>query len=276
MTTPTAAEQYAQRVQAYGAQQARLGPAPEDRWASMAASFRLDPKRQLEANTLAVAALVEPGDVVIDVGGGAGRISLPVALRCRELINVEPSAGMREQFEASAGEAGIGNARCIADGWPESARGLTADVVMLANVTYFVPDIVPFVQALRAAARRRVIIGVWSIPPPNHGASLFELLHGEPQARVPSYRELLPVLWDMGLLPDVQVLPDPFRRAGERPPTREAAIQFAIARGNAERLPGAAQTVEAHFDELFAPVDGGFAPKWTPPTREMLITWAES
>jgi hypothetical protein len=272
----SAAEHYASLVDAYNAQLARVGPGAPDRWGAMAAGFRLNPRRELEANTAAVAALIEPGDVVIDVGGGAGRISLPVALRCRELINVEPSAGMREQFDASAAEAGITNARCVAEPWPAAGLGLQADVVMLANVTYFVPDIVPFVQALRAAARRRVIIGVWSIPPPNHAASLFELLHGEPQARVPSYRKLLPVLWDLGLLPDVKVLTDPFRRAGERPPTREAAIEFAIGRGSAEGVPKAAEIVAAHFDELYSPGPDGFVPKWTPSVREMLISWTES
>jgi hypothetical protein len=271
----SAAEHYASLVDAYSAQLARVGPGAPDRWGAMAAGFRLNPRRELEANTAAVAALIEPGDVVIDVGGGAGRVGLPVALRCREVVNVEPSAGMREQFEASATEASITNARAIGGAWPGAAVGLQADIVMLANVTYFVRDILPFIEGLRAAARRRVIIGVWSVPPPNHAGSLFELLHGEPQARVPSYRELLPVLWDLGLVPDVKVLTDPFRRAGERPPTREAAIEFAIARGSAERVPGAAGIVAAHFDDLYAAGADVFVPKWTPPTREMLITWTE-
>lgn len=272
----SAAEHYANLVDAYNAQLQRIGPAAPDRWGAMAAGFRLNPRRELEPNTSALASLIEPTDTVIDVGGGAGRVALPVALHCREVVNVEPSAGMREQFEASAAEAGITNARAVGGAWPDAAAGLQADVAMLANVTYFVRDIVPFIDALRRTARRRVIIGVWSVPPPNHGASLFELLHGEPQARVPSYRELLPVLWDLGLLPEVKVLTDPFRRAGERPPTREAAIAFAIARGSAERVPGAAETVAQHFDQLFDTVPDGFVAIWTPLVREMLITWTES
>lgn len=262
-------------VDAAAAQNARLAPPAGDRWASRASSFRLDPRRNLEANTAAVLALIEPGDSVIDVGGGAGRVGLPVALHCREVMNVEPSEAMRREFEASALEAGIQNARNVAGGWPEGAAGLEADVVMVANVTYFVRDIVPFVKALDAASRRRVIISVWSVPPPNHGAALFELLRGEPQAPAPSYRELLPVLWDLGLLPDVQVLRDPFRGARERPPTRDDAVRMAIQRAGAEHLPDAAAAVEAHFDELFTQVPEGFIPKWLPPTREMLITWSK-
>ncbi|MBA4181878.1 MAG: hypothetical protein C0506_14905 [Anaerolinea sp.] len=270
---PTSAETYASLVDAYSAQMARLSASSADRWASRASQFRLDPRRELEANTKAALALIRPDDVVIDVGGGAGRVALPVALHCTEVINVEPSIGMREQFDASAKEAGISNARCIDGGWPSAAAGLSADVVMLANVTYFVRDIVPFVEALNATARRLVIIAVWSVPPPNHHTALFELLHGEPQARVPTHRELLPVLWDMGLLPDVRVLPDPFRHARMRPPTREDALRFALDSASATNLPNAEATVRKRFAGLFRETPEGFMPTWLPDTREMLITW---
>ena len=276
MTLEQSSRAYAAMAEAAARQSARLAPSGGDPWATRAASFRLNPRRELEANTAAVVALIQPGDTVIDVGGGAGRIGLPVALHCRELINLEPSPAMREEFDASAREAGITNARCVDGAWPAASAGLQADVVMTANVTYLVRDIVPFVRALDRTATRRAVISVWSVPPPSHGAALHELFHGEPQVIAPSYRELLPVLWDLGILPDVMVLPDPFRRPRERPATREQAVELAVVRGNAEHMPGAAALVESHFDELFIPSPEGFVPKWIPATREMLITWMKT
>ena len=64
-----------------------------------------------------IASYVQPDDVVIDVGGGAGRISLPVALRCREVVNVEPSIAMGAGFRANADQAGISNARLVEGDW---------------------------------------------------------------------------------------------------------------------------------------------------------------
>ena len=267
---------YAARVDACTAQNARVATPSGDRWASRASLFRVDPRRSLEANTATVAALVDPGDILLDIGGGAGRVSLPIALRCREVINIEPSPAMRDQFDAAAAEAAITNARCLAQGWPSAAATLSGDVALVANVTYFVRDIVPFIEALVAAAGKRVIISVWSVPPPNHPATLFELLHGEAKERVPTHRDLLPVLWDLGILPDVRLLPDPFRGARQRPPTREAAVAFALQSANGEALAGAAGVVHAHFDELFSPSPEGFVPRWIPPVREMLITWVTS
>ena len=270
---PTAAEAYAARVDAFNQQAARVSAPRSDRWAARAAMFRLDPRRTLEANTAAVAALVGSNDVVVDVGGGAGRVCLPIALHCAEVVNIEPSAAMRAEFEASAAEAGISNARCIDADWPAGAAGIEGDVVLVANVTYFVREIVPFVAALTAAARKRVVISVWSVPPPNDAAKLFELIHGEPQALSPSHRDLLPVLWEMGLLPEIRTLPDEFRTARMRPPTVEDAVKLAVEVASGSSVARAEDTIRAHFDELYAPSPEGFVPLWRLPSREMLITW---
>lgn len=276
MEDSESSRRYAARVDAAAAQTTNFGRGGGDAWAERASHFRLDPRRELDANTAAVLALIEPDDTLVDVGGGAGRVALPAALRCRSVTNVDPSAAMRAEFEASAREAGITNARAIDGSWPDGAEELEADVVTVSNVTYFVRDIVPFVRALERVARRRVIITVWSVAPASQGAELFELLHGKPRAMAPSYRELLPVLWDLDILPDVRVLPGPLRRGGERPPTRETAVQLALQRGGAEHIEGAAAVVEAHFEELFHASPEGFVPRWIPPVKELLITWTRS
>ena len=90
---------------------------------------------------------MQPEDTVVDAGGGAGRVSLPLALRCQELINVDPSPGMKAEFEAAATEAGIDNALFIQSDWLEATE-LAGDLVITSNVTYFVRDIVTFVRKM--------------------------------------------------------------------------------------------------------------------------------
>ena len=48
---------------------------PGDHWVDLAELFRLDPRRPRDANLAAVAEYLEPSDVFLDVGGGAGRVS---------------------------------------------------------------------------------------------------------------------------------------------------------------------------------------------------------
>lgn len=271
----TAAEKYAARIDAVNAQRRRVrGEEPAaDRWAGRTARrFRMDPHRELHANLQIIASYVQPDDVVVDVGGGAGRVCLPLALRCREVINVDPSPAMGAEFEDCAAEAGITNARYVRADWL-AAEGVAGDVVLAANVTYFVRDIVPFVEKMAAAARRRVMITVWSIPPPDQNAKLFRLIYGEEQEPVPSYRELLPVLWELGILPDVRVLPEPFLAGAQLPQTREEAVSRALEVIGVDDEPRARAPIGAHFDELFAPSPEGFRPLWLPDVRELVITW---
>src|SRR6516162_4861867 len=108
----SAANRYAARVDAVLAQRTRLrGPQPPgDRRAACPADHPLvkaDPLRPLDPNLVVIASYIEADDVIIDVGGGAGRISLPLALRCREVINVEPSPTMAMGFRRNAAGAGI-------------------------------------------------------------------------------------------------------------------------------------------------------------------------
>ncbi|MBV9543753.1 MAG: class I SAM-dependent methyltransferase [Chloroflexi bacterium] len=180
MMVITPADEYAARVAAFEDMRLRWrGGAGGDEWSpAIAEQARADPRRVPDANLEALASYIDADDTVLDVGGGAGRIGLALAPRCREVINVDPSAAMRAQFERTAAESGITNARFVESVWP--APDISGDVVLTTHVTYFVRDIVPFVRALEAAARRRVLIGLWSVPPPHMGANVYELVFGGP------------------------------------------------------------------------------------------------
>lgn len=271
----TAAETYAARIDAVNAQNARTRGERSrgDRWSgAMAKRFRADPHRTLDANLEAIASYIRTDDVLIDVGGGAGRLGLPLALRCRELIDVDPSSGMRQEFEESMAEAGINNARFVPSGWLE-AGDTNGDVVLAANVTYFVREIVPFIRKLESAARRRVIVQIASPPPPMMNANLALLVFGEEQELVPGQPDLLPVLWELGILPDVRVLPEPFTGFPDVAASREEAIGRALQMLEASDEEAARRKLEEHFDELFGKTEAGFEPLWRPVMRQLLITW---
>ena len=273
----SAANRYAAMVNAVNAQRARLQgqQSGEDYWSGpVARHFRFDPRRNLDTNLAVIVSYVEPSDVLLDIGGGAGRVSLPLARRCREVINVEPSPGMRQEFLESAAEAGITNTRLVHAGWPE-AGGLRGDVAFSADVTYFVADIVPFIQGLEDASRRRVILSLWSQPPPNRRAQTFSLVYGEAQEPSPGHTHLLPVLWEMGILPDIRVMPLLPWWEREQISTHDEAVEMALEGSwlKPEDRDHARVVIESHFDELFTTTARGFRPLWHPGMRELLITW---
>jgi SAM-dependent methyltransferase len=281
----SAAETYAARVDAVTTQRTRLrGPQPAgDLFGTLPPNHPLlnvAARGALEPNLEIIASYVEPDDVIVDVGGGAGRYSLPLALRSREVINVDPSAAMLAGFAASANQGEVTNIRSIQADWlaVDPPQGTLA----LANhVTYLTRDIVPFIQKLEAAASRRVLITVNSPQPPSWNRELFRLVHGEVEELVPGHVELVNVLWEMGIEPDVRMLAMPTTVFALQP-TREAAVQYAIGRFTdqwalwplgAELEARLRQVLETRFDELFRKTPDGYIPAWITPGREVVITW---
>jgi len=264
------------RAQVEAAEAVRAADRPGGRWTGhVVQRLRGDPHRAPSALFLGIASYVQPRDIVIDVGGRAGRHGLPLALRCKEVINVDPSPAMLARFKASAAEAGIANVQAIQSDWLSAAE-IKGDIALVSSVTYFVPDIVPFIEKVAASARRRVIICMLRLPNPNDFAPYYESLHGKALPPVPGYREILPVLWEMGILPEIRIFP--FDMHNEVLPDRGAAFKRVLTTAQFRGVDEArARTVlEEHFDELFAPITGGFTLRSNLDNREILVTWDTS
>ena len=270
-----AAEQYNAMVKARQDQQARLAtPFGEWYWERFAHTYRFNPYREPEPQLAETLRYIEPGDDIIEIGGGAGRIGLPLALRARSLRNIEPSAAMRKQFALSVEEHSIANADAIASAWP-TADQIAADVALTVDVTYFINDIEPFLRAMHESASRRVIILTWTVAPPNVNAELFQVGFGEPEAPSPGFQELLPVIWDMGIVPDVQVVDQPFTWPERLPTTEDEAVKFAVSELAAFGQPDAEENIRRSVGTLFKRSDI-YQPVWRTPSDGMVITWNRS
>ena len=245
---------------------------PGDHWSSEAELFRLDPRRPLDDNLTAIAGYLQPTDRLLDVGGGAGRVSLALASRVAEVALVEPSAAMRAQFESVRADAGIANAHSVPDWWLESDA--TGDVAITCDVIYFVRDIVPFIARLHNAAARRVMITVWRPTPGDCDAELRRIILGEALPRWPGLSELAAVLWEMDLLPHIRPLPEPPWWIPETGGglTIEQAADLAMGRLDTQD-DAVHRRVMANLAPLFDRNAGGLTPRWLNPMREVLLTW---
>ena len=266
------AERYNEMVLARARQQQRLNnPFDESYWQRYAPGYRFDPHREPEPLLAAGLRYVEPDHELIEVGGGAGRIGLPFALRAASVLNVEPSDAMREQFRLAVADFAIDNATLLPSRWPTD-EDVHADLVITADVTYFISDIEAFVRALHDAARRRVIIFTWTVPPPNVNAELFEAAFGEPEEPSPGFRELLPVIWELGIVPDVQIVDEPFTWPAMRVTDDDDAVRMALDELGLPPGHPAGERIRPHIDDLFDRSQE-YRLRWRTPSNGMLITW---
>ena len=151
-----------------------------------------------------LAGLVDADARVIDVGAGGGRITIPLSLRVREMVAVEPSAAMRDVLMQGIDQRGIRNLRIIPETW-ETAEVDPADLVFAAHVTYGIPDIEPFLRKLDAHATKVAALVAFTDPAQHVLAPFWKYVYGEARLRLPCRDELLDVLRELGT--SLQVIP---------------------------------------------------------------------
>ncbi len=212
---------WAARVRAHHEQTARLRETPEggDFYAPVSRLFIADPRRTDDEVLDHLLPLAQPGEVWLDIGAGAGRYALPLALKVREVIALDPSPGMLEALREQAAEHGIANVRTIEARWPpDPAAGPppTADVALIANLGYDVEAIGPFLDAMEAAAGRLCVAILADGPPAAAAHPFWPLVHGEERIELPALDDFLALLRARGRRPREVRLPRPVRDFGSR------------------------------------------------------------
>ncbi len=267
-----AAELWSIRVEAHHAQSERVmddALRRGDFWRELATGFRADPHRTDDDVLNFLSTLVDGDSTALDVGGGAGRFAIALALRCKSVAVVDPSPSMLAQLREAATEAACDNVLAVESDW-ESAQVEAADLVLCSHVVYGVADIRPFIEKLYAHARRTVALVSFVDSPQSGIAPLWEPVHGEPRINLPALPELMNVLWEMDIYPSVQML-----RATEPPVF--ADLESAMAEFTRRLFIGSDTAAALRLGECIKaylePVDGGYRVKGARSVRQGVITW---
>lgn len=256
---------WAARVRANRDQAERLLEAPHgDFYAPVTAMFVAEPRRADDPVLDAILATAGPDETWLDIGAGAGRYALPLALAVRRVIAVEPSPGMRRALRTGLRAHAIRNVRVAAGTWPESLARIgrlpAADVSLIAHVGYDIEAIGPFLDAMEAATRDRCVALLMDRSPGAVADPWWPIIHGEERVALPALPELVEILQARGAHTEV-VRVEPAARTFESADAVAAFLrrQLFIAEGGAKdrRLADAiAERVAVHDDRWGMKPDG--------------------
>jgi len=149
---------------------------------------------------------------VLDIGAGPGTLALPLAPLVSEITAVEPGKGMVDLLYENMKKEGIKNITCIQKRWedvdPASDLAAPYDVV-IASLSLTMEDIRESLAKMDASSAGYVYL-FWFADPPFWERMYLHLwpeLHGETYHPGPKADCLFNVLYQMGIYPNVEMLP---------------------------------------------------------------------
>ncbi|HEX2171862.1 MAG TPA: class I SAM-dependent methyltransferase, partial [Dehalococcoidia bacterium] len=222
-----------------------------------------------DASVEALAGLIDRAGRVIDVGAGGGRIAIPLARHCREVVAVEPSPAMRSVLDEAIQRHGATNVRILPATW-EEATVEPADLAFASHVTYGVCAIEPFLRKLDAHATRHAALVIMTDPPQASFAPFWRAVYGEDRLRLPCRDEVLAVLRELGA--DPEILPLPPVPPGPFGPRDEAIDILRLRLFTAPGTP-ADDRLLASLDDLTEERDGHLWARDARPRERQIIRW---
>ncbi len=216
---------WAARVRANNEQVDRFRETPDgtDFYAPVTSLFRADPTRTDEPALDILLSHIRDGETWLDIGAGAGRYALPIALALApsggQVIALDTSASMLAGLAEIAADHSITNVRSVQDRWPPADADFTpylADIALIAHVGYDIREIGPFVRAMESSARRLGVAVLMERQPSSIADVCWPTVWDEERVALPALPEFVELLRAMGREPAVQHLEREPRRFGSR------------------------------------------------------------
>jgi SAM-dependent methyltransferase len=193
------------------------GRAEKDRdpaaiWDKRAAAYQRVTRDETKATGQELAFLdLRPGDTVLDMGAGTGRLAVPIAQSVTHVTALDPSGGMLAILRDRMAEKGRSNYSCVRMRWEDVVigRDIEPHDVVIAAFSLGFYDLSAALHKLDGAARRSVYLfwhaGEWRS---EKEMALYRAVFGEEGASLrgyPDYIYPVNILHDAGIYPNVQV-----------------------------------------------------------------------
>lgn len=194
-----AADRWRDELAAWAIPEPILAAAPEPPWGFPVELFRAEPETADSPSRARALERLPDGGSVLDVGCGGGNAAFALVPPAALVVGVDSSEAMLRDFAQTGATRGVAHQELMGT-WPGVASDApVVDVVVCHHVFYNVPDLGPFVTALSAHARHRVVVELTSRHPLAETAPLWRHFHGIERPAGPTAALAADVLREVGL-----------------------------------------------------------------------------
>ena len=177
----------------------------QDFWEGMAQNFKDDPFRKGDPVIDRLEQEFAECGTLVDIGGGAGRLALPLSLSREAVTVVDSSKSMLLELQDSCEEAKIENVSSVFGLWEDAVIDIH-EGALCSHVTYGIENIGKFLENVNRYASKRVVIIAFMKSPQAHLESLWREVHGEERVHLPGVPELMDVLWQLEIAPELNII----------------------------------------------------------------------
>ena len=177
----------------------------QDFWEGMAQNFKDDPFRKGDPVIDRLEQEFAECRTLVDIGGGAGRLALPLSLSREAVTVVVSSKSMLLELQDSCEEAKIENVSSVFGLWEDAVIDIH-EGSLCSHVTYGIENICKFLENVNQYASKRVVIIAFMKSPQAHLESLWREVHEEERVHLPGVPELMDVLWQLGIAPELNII----------------------------------------------------------------------
>ncbi len=211
----SAAEQWAFDLARWGIPEEILAQAPVSPWIHPPVLFDVPAVIETNPSHEAARTALGEGGSLLDVGCGGGMATLAVAPAIKYATGVDTHDEMLAMYQRNTAARQV-VANTVRGEWPSAAPMCGVhDVVVCHHVAYNVSDITPFVRALTASARRRVVVELPLVHPLATLSPAWAAFWGLDRPQGPVASDFVAVVSDTGVVPHVTEFRAPLRNESD-------------------------------------------------------------
>lgn len=245
----------------------------EDQWHGKAKEFdqRVNERWQQEDSSrvfLRKTLKKFPQASVLDIGAGSGAWVSLMAEQAAKVTALDPSASMLAQLRERVQREGLSNVEIIEGCWPD-VEVTPHDIVFCSHAMYGASDLPVFIQAMQQVATKSIILLIRAPRLDGLMSQAMQLVWGHPYDS-PNYQIAMPILWEMGIFPNVLMEEEHLWKPWSHPSLGEALLEMKTRLGlfNSDEWD---QKLIALLQENLRFVDGEYV--WPSGMRTALLFW---